>query len=288
MLIHELISSLDIHLLAVGQADAGAEWNYRNVNNFYNRLLFCLDGEAVVHHQGREYRLQRGDLHMIPCYTPADYVCRSSFSHYYATFTSRAFGGVDICSFQEYDCQRKARDEDLIFFERLIALNPFSELPVRDPFLVRYRQYHEERSRTYHEKPPRLHLENMSYVSLLLAPFLFAGPKQHERWNSPRLLTFLSYVEEHLNQPISMQEVAKQLGVAPNYLSDWLAKNFRIRPVDYVNRRRVEEAQHQLIATAKSIKEIGHDVGFSSVSYFSRVFRKQTGMTASRYRSLYE
>lgn len=287
MLIQEMLSSLDIHLLSIGRANSGKEWNYRNVNNFYNRLLLVLDGEATISHHGREYQLGPNDLHLVPCYVSVNYLCPNKFDHYYITFTSRAFGGVDICSIQEYDYQRKARARDHDFFEQMLSLNPTSELPVKDPTLGLYRQYHEEQFRTYHEKSARIHLDNMSYISLLLSPFITSRVVEDSRGNARRLFAFLCYVEEHLHHPISIKDVADHLAVTPNYLSDWLASQFRFRPVEYINRRRIEEAQKQLIITRKSIKEISYDLGFSSVSYFSRVFKAQTGVAASRYRSLY-
>ncbi len=288
MLIQEMLSSLDIHLLSVGRTRPGPEWNFLNVNSFYSRLLCVLEGEAFIRHHGREYRIGPNELHLVPCYTSADYFCPSRFDHYYVTFTSRAFGGVDICSIQEYEYQRQARRLDIEFLEQLLALNPSAELPVIDPALARYRQYHEERRNSYHDRPPEIHLDNMAFLSLLLSPFLATGKNISGNTGSMRLSAFYRYVEENLHRPITIQDLAEHLGMTPNYLSDWLSRNYRFRPVEYINRRRVEEAQQHLIVSRKSIKEICHEVGFSSVSYFSRVFRKQTGMTATQYRSLYE
>ena len=287
MLIHELLSSLDIHLLSAGRTRSGRDWHHRNVNSFYSRMFLVTAGEAKVIHHGREYQMGAGDMHLAPCYCSTDYICDDWFDSYYITFTSRAFGGIDICSIQEYEYQRKARELDWKFMEELLQLNPGRELPTVNPFTTLYRKYHEEQSRSYHERPPAIHLENMSYITLLLTPFLSTGMNLESKGTSTRLFAFLRYVEENLHRPITIKDIADELRMAPNYLSDWLAKEFRIRPVEYINLRRIEEAQLRLITSRKSVKEVAFELGFSSVSYFSRVFKAHTGTTASRYRSLY-
>ncbi len=289
MLIHELLSSLDIHLLAFGKVHCESEWNYRQVNNYYNRILLVLDGETSVTHHGQEYLLSGGSIHLIPCYTSADYICNSAgFDTYYLHFTSRTIGGLDVCRIQDYTWQREAREIDHSICEQLQDLNPDSQLPVADPSLNQYQLYHDKLADTYHQIPPELHLENMAYISLLLAPFLATGIGSGTTLDEGRRLhAFAAYVEENLHRPIRLEEVADILNITPNYLSDWLFKLLRIRPVEYINRRRIEEAQQLLISREQSIKEIAARLGFSSATYFARVFKDQVGLPASRYRSLY-
>jgi two-component system response regulator YesN len=53
-----------------------------------------------------------------------------------------------------------------------------------------------------------------------------------------------------------------------------------------VNRVRTENAKKLLAITEKSITEISFECGFSSTSYFIKIFRELTGMTPKIYRSL--
>jgi AraC-like DNA-binding protein len=59
-----------------------------------------------------------------------------------------------------------------------------------------------------------------------------------------------------------------------------------LTPVAYLNRYRVQQARQLLKTTHKSITEIALDVGFSGSSYFSRIFRRETGMSPEAYRRL--
>jgi AraC-like DNA-binding protein len=289
MLFYEILASLDIHLLAFGQCHVGREWNYRNVNSYYNRLILVLDGSVTVTHHGQRFELSAGSTLLVPCYTSANYICTGNGSKlYYLHFTSRALGGVDLCGIREYDYLREARKEDYSFFKQLHRLNPNRELPIRDPSENLYRLYHDRLQESYPEMSPQLHLENMAYISLILAPFLpLKTRKNASQTESQRMYEFVAYVEENLHRPLGLPEIADTLGVTPNYLSDWLFKTLRTRPVEYINRRRIEESQRLLVSTRKSIKEIADGLGFTSPTYFARVFRNQLGVTASRYRALH-
>lgn len=289
MLFYEILSSLDIHLLALGRCRIGREWNYHNVNSPFNRLLLALEGEACVTHHGHRYTLSAGSLHLVPCYVSADYLCEGGDAEvYYLHFTSRALGGVDICGIREYEYQREARPSDYSSFEQLCRLNPGRELPVKDPSANLYRLYHDRLQKGYSSTSPKLYLENMAYISLILAPFLPAEtPATASGTEGRRMYEFMAYVEEHLHRPLGLREIADALGLTPNYLSDWLYGELRMRPVEYINRRRIEESQQLLVSSQKSIKEIAYELGFSSPTYFARVFKNRLGVTASRYRALH-
>lgn len=55
-------------------------------------------------------------------------------------------------------------------------------------------------------------------------------------------------------------------------------------PVDFINRKRIERAQFLLLGEKAPLKETAEEVGFQDVYYFSRIFRKITGISPARYR----
>ena len=60
--------------------------------------------------------------------------------------------------------------------------------------------------------------------------------------------------------------------------------SFGLPPHRYLLRRRIQEALRQLPLSANSIASIAMNLGFSSQSHFTKVFREHTGMTPSDYR----
>jgi transcriptional regulator GlxA family with amidase domain len=66
------------------------------------------------------------------------------------------------------------------------------------------------------------------------------------------------------------------------------ARRFRAatkyQPMDYVQALRVEEAKHLLESSARSVEEIGHQVGYEDPTSFRRLFKRRAGLTPASYR----
>jgi AraC-like DNA-binding protein len=94
----------------------------------------------------------------------------------------------------------------------------------------------------------------------------------------------MAYIHEHYAEPISRADLAEHVALSEDYLTDCFRKELGVTPITYINRYRVNQAKILLSETFKSITEIALDVGFSDSSYFSRVFRRETGMSPTDYR----
>jgi len=94
----------------------------------------------------------------------------------------------------------------------------------------------------------------------------------------------MAYLHEHYADPISREDLARHVGLSDDYLTSCFHKELGMTPVAYLNRYRVHQAKQLLTYTHKSITEIALDVGFSSSSYFSRIFRRETGVSPEAYR----
>ncbi len=93
----------------------------------------------------------------------------------------------------------------------------------------------------------------------------------------------VAYIHEHYVGPFSRQDMARQLGLSERYLTRCFHKEMGITPVEYLNRYRLKEAKIMLDAGA-NVTETALAVGFSSVSYFTRLFEKEVGESPSAYR----
>ncbi len=89
----------------------------------------------------------------------------------------------------------------------------------------------------------------------------------------------------HMNYPesISRSDVAAHVGLSERHLTRCFHQEMGITPITYLNRYRVQQAKGMLDAGDKGITQIALDVGFSSHSYFSRVFREQVGVSPRSY-----
>lgn len=90
---------------------------------------------------------------------------------------------------------------------------------------------------------------------------------------------------EFADTSLSLQSVAKKLGVSPNYLSALFSKKQGIPFKRYVQNVRIQQALKLLKETNFSIAEVAHVNGFEDVNYFIKVFKQQQGTTPYRYRA---
>ena len=91
------------------------------------------------------------------------------------------------------------------------------------------------------------------------------------------------YVEENLGKPISVDGVAKALGVSRTTAYVLFKKSFGKSITEYVNYRRIEKAK-SLIVSGATTAEILESLGLDDANYFYRLFRKIAGVTLAEYR----
>lgn len=91
----------------------------------------------------------------------------------------------------------------------------------------------------------------------------------------------IAFFRKNYEKDIVISEVADHCKISERYLRKLFSSNLNISPLDYLNEIRINKSIELLKHTELSVKEIAFMSGFKSSQYFSRVFKKQTGMTPS-------
>lgn len=94
----------------------------------------------------------------------------------------------------------------------------------------------------------------------------------------------LSYLEEHLQEPVSLQTVAQRMQYSPYYVHRSFTQLCGMRMHDYVKRRRISEAARCLCETDASVLEIAVSYGYESSQAFSKAFKQLYKMTCTQFR----
>lgn len=100
---------------------------------------------------------------------------------------------------------------------------------------------------------------------------------------SPIVKKAVNYIQLHLESPLTLNAIAKELQVNPAHLSRKFKEETKTNVIDYINQKRIEEAKYYLQRGNSSITEIAFIVGFNDLNYFSRIFKKCTTLTPSQY-----
>ncbi len=95
------------------------------------------------------------------------------------------------------------------------------------------------------------------------------------------------YVDHHYMEKISLEEVAKHVGLNASYFSNLFKKECDKTFVNYLMEVRLNQAKELLRTTNDTIISIAESVGYTDSRYFSQCFEKVIGMKPSLFRKLY-
>lgn len=92
-----------------------------------------------------------------------------------------------------------------------------------------------------------------------------------------------AYINQNLDQKLTLNEVAAAFGISPTYLSTLFGKYSDLGFVTYVNHAKITAAKEMLRESNDKIYEIAEKLGFESAYYFSKVFKKIEGCSPREY-----
>ncbi|MFC5406167.1 response regulator [Cohnella soli] len=110
------------------------------------------------------------------------------------------------------------------------------------------------------------------------------------QWNrqySKEIVQARQYIHQRFKLNVSLSEVSSHVGMSPNYFSKQFRSETGEYLTDFINRLRIDEAKKVLLESNQRSYEIAASVGFADHSYFSRVFKKYTGVSPTEYRDLW-
>lgn len=94
----------------------------------------------------------------------------------------------------------------------------------------------------------------------------------------------VTFIAQHYAEPLTLEQLAGHVGLSPAYFSSLFKQGTGSTFREYLNQIRVEESKRLLTMTSYSLVDIAMAMGFSDQSYYSKVFKKYTGLTPKQYR----
>ncbi len=95
----------------------------------------------------------------------------------------------------------------------------------------------------------------------------------------------LDYMQQRLAQPVGLADLARAARLSPTHLSSLFREQMGLPPVAYHTHLRIRRACHLLESTTLTIAEAAHACGYDDPYHFSRVFRRETGVSPRLYRA---
>lgn len=133
-----------------------------------------------------------------------------------------------------------------------------------------------------------INASSLKEASGIMEQVLISFIEQMEQYvqNNAKLLTkqAVSYIQQNYDKKISLRDVAENVNLSKYYLCNIFKKETGDNVSHYINVLRIEKAKMLLHNKDRKIKEIFEEVGYSNQQYFSKVFKKLTGMTVLEYK----
>jgi AraC-like DNA-binding protein len=132
--------------------------------------------------------------------------------------------------------------------------------------------------------------ENLCYANMCLYHFI-ASFLYDDQFNLSEKVqaadpveSSISYMQEHLTQLLSLEEIARSVNFSTSHYSALFRKKTGYAPIEYFNHLKIQRACQYLHFTDLRVKEIADKLGFDDPYYFSRLFSKLMGMSPNQYR----
>ena len=92
-------------------------------------------------------------------------------------------------------------------------------------------------------------------------------------------------IDYNFDKNITVRGIADMLYLSPEHLTRQFVDKYKISPKEYLIEKRIELAKKLLRESNASVMEISNSVGYNDQLYFSRIFKKKTGLSPFKYRS---
>jgi len=118
----------------------------------------------------------------------------------------------------------------------------------------------------------------------MLYDFIKVLKKYKENIYNPLIYRVITYINKNIENNLSLGEISSFVNVHPNYLCAAFKKEVGKTLNEYINDHKIIAIKLYMNHANSSISEISYAFNFNHITYFSRFFKKHTGLTPSNYR----
>ncbi|WP_126246177.1 AraC family transcriptional regulator [Chitinophaga rhizosphaerae] len=246
------------------------------INHYYKResgqvsyavLLHCFDGEGWIIMGNKKFILKAGDAYIIPPFS----------AHSYGASTSYPWS----ISWMHIAGSSASEISDAV---KLVQ----KDAPV-------HTVYSEERNNLFNLMLKTLSkgfsVSNLLYANLILPNYLGSFIAA-DNFNSLSATIpaeenvideAIQFMRNHIEEKITVEEVARHSGMSVSFFFKQFKKNTGYSPVAYFNFLKIQKAIQLIHTTKYNIGEVGLKIGIDDPYYFSRLFKKQMGVSPRQY-----
>ena len=273
----------DFIVLNLGYAQTVHHWGNEDISSPFARIYFIKQGRAVLHMEHYDIEATPGHMYLIPTYMPHAYECDPGFGFYYLFIYQRLREKGNIFDLYEFPLEVNANEAARLLFDNYCNLYPQLNLPTRDASAFDRHPAYSDYAEAFGKMDFYEQLQLQGMVMILFSYFIKHAHLREEAADE-RTRIVLDYISQHISKPIDIEELADCACLTKSYLIRRFRMVMGITPMQYVQKKKIQQAQALLLSTTHSIAEVGVAVGIPDTSYFIRLFHRQLGFTPQEYR----
>ena len=261
-----IFKNMSLNLKLALQCEHEHDW-YESKNNEHYDLWILTEGEIQIEYQGAVYHLHPQDAFL-----------------FYPDILYKAYAASDKCAFM------------FIHFDAVIGTNHHAlHLFPADGFIANkvvakeLELFHDSFNSYSRNEPFSELLLNSNLMAILCRHMADKSKKESVSPNADgihhslaNLNPVLIYINHHIMEPISIQELAAIANLSEKYFINYFKKAMGTTPASYINDLKMKRALDLLSGKTLSIKEIAKRVGYSDTYAFSKAFKKTYGVAPTQ------
>lgn len=262
----KVIEHLDFKLLYINHMKYDGKWDYQSHSHNFTQIFYFIDGKGSFILDGTRYPIKAGNLVII---NPHILHMKESDPKYRLEYIVFAI-------------------EDLAFTFNSESINRgygvYNLSKNKQDYLLLLNMMLEEAEK----QAPGHELMCVDMAEIFISNLIFNQNLGLRSKSDPHMSNECSiaksFIDAHYMDPITLEQLSEVTHMSKYYLIHSFNKFLGESPMNYLQRKRIQVAEHLLSTSNYSVSTVSTNVGFSSQSYFAQVFKRFTGSTPAQFR----
>lgn len=254
------------------------QWDSLGVKHVTKNMFILLtEGTAKFRVGGTPYTLKPGDILIIPANIPYTTQTEAFCSYYFCHF----YADLSLCeTLPTWEIHARHTDFDLNKVQISTVYLP-EYMPLGENFSrVHRRLINCTEYRSHNTIAGRLLFENEFYKILLtIAELVELGQRDSIPSSLERIIL---YIKKNLTNPIPLTTLCDECNISASYAERLFKRHLNMTVTEYINSEKLYYACELIQSTPLNLSQISAHLGYSDVSYFSRIFKKRFGKAPSK------
>ena len=273
------------YLSMTGKVIEKSGWSHNGRHMDVNLLVIFHNGECCFRIDGKDYTYEKGDIALVPKntqYSPhTDTTCEYTFFHFDGDFTTcskpleELFPPHSLSIENSFYGSQRRENRDLLFDNKISMGSQTQKIELL------FRRCIDTQINCAGKMQLLLALqfsEMMFYISQA-----FCEQFQMDNQMPASVSKIIKYIKENYTRNLSLDELCQNTNYSKQYCMRLFKKYVHMTINDYILSLRMRHAAYLLRSTYMNVNQTADYLGFSNVSYFSRVFKKYYGVSPSAY-----